>query len=373
MLRHFPYNQLMNETTLLIILIIAITISTALIILQLRRSKSDQTDEKSLVLLQNQINQLTQELNQKLNSTQKTLSDSLQQQASTNTRMLQQLSKDSNKTIKEVTEKLTKLDETNKRVVDFATQLQSLENILKNPKQRGILGEYFLEDLLSKVMPQGTYKAQYAFEDGQIVDAALFVKDKIIPIDAKFSLERYNDIQEETDKERRTSLEKEFRADLKARIDETAKYIRPDEGTTDFSIMFIPAEGIFYNLLMFKVGAAKVTSEDLINYAFKKRVIIVSPNTFFAYLQTILQALKALQVEESVKEVIKRVSQLGKHLAKYQDNMEKLGKHLGTTVGAYNRASKEFKKVDKDVLKISGEEVGAEPEMLDRPDDPANL
>lgn len=353
---------------LIIVLILAVIITGALILSKLNKTAAPD-NEKSLVLLQNQINQLTQQLDQKLTQSQKTLIDGLQKQSSINTRMLQELSNSSNKTVKEVTEKLTKLDETNKRVVDFATQLQSLENILKNPKQRGILGEFFLEDLLSKVMPQGTYKIQYKFPDGEIVDAALFVKDNIIPIDAKFSLEKYNQIQKETAKDKREALQKQFKSDLKNRIDETSKYIRPNEGTTDFALMFIPAEGIFYDLLMYKVGSMDVTSEDLINYAFKKRVILVSPNTFFAYLQTILQALKALQVEESVKEVIKKVEKLGKHLTNYQDHMDKLGKHLGTTVGAYNNASKEFTKVDKDVLKISGVEVGSEQNLLDRPEE----
>lgn len=360
----------MNETTIgiLIILLIVVVIG-AVVVIYLRTKGTTDKDDKSLLMLQNQINQLTQQLDQKLSGTQKSLTEGLQKQASINTQMLQKLSSESNKTVKDVTEKLTKLDETNKRVVEFATQLQSLENILKNPKQRGILGEFFLEDLLNKVMPQGTYKIQYKFADGEIVDAAIFVKDKIIPIDAKFSLEKYNEIQKETDKIRREEMEKEFKSDLKMRIDETAKYIRPEEGTTDFALMFIPAEGIFYNLLMYKVGTLKVSSEDLINYAFKKRVILVSPNTFFAYLQTILQALKALQVEESVKEVIKRVEHLGKHLANYQDHMEKVGKHLGTTVGAYNNASKEFTKIDKDVLKISGVEMESEQMLLDKPEE----
>ncbi len=356
----------MDLTTLLLtILIIAVALSTGVILLQLRKPKANPEDDKALLMLQNQINQLIQEMNTKMQSQQ----DSLQKQFGISTQMLQRINTDSTKTIQEVTEKLTKLDDTNKRVVEFATQLQSLENILKNPKRRGVLGEFFLEDLLGAVMPQGTYKMQYKFKDGVIVDAALLLNKKIIPIDAKFSLEKYNDIQEENDKERRDILEKEFKTDLKARIDETSKYIKPEEGTTDFALMFIPAEGIFYNLLMYKVGTMSVSSEDLINYAFKQHVVIVSPNTFFAYLQTILQALKALQVEETVQDVIKRVGHLGKHLKNYNEYMSKLGKHIGTTVGAYNSASRELGKIDNDVLKISGVEVESEQMLLDKPEE----
>lgn len=352
----------MNETLIYVLIFALLLVLIGGVIAILNKLKKPK-DDQSMVLLQNQVNQLTQELTGKM----KEINHSIEKQYGTNTKMLQQLGTDTTKTIREVTEKLTKLDDTNKRVVEFATQLQSLENILKNPKHRGILGEYFLEDLLSKVMPQGTYKMQYKFNDGEIVDAALMIRDKIIPIDAKFSLEKYNQIQEETDKTRRETLEKEFKKDLKGRIDETSKYIRPEEGTSDFAIMFIPAEGIFYNLLVFKVGSTSVSSEDLINYAFSKKVIIVSPNTFFAYLQTILQALKALQVEQSVKEVMKNVKRLGKHLANYQDHMDKMGRHLSTTVGSYNSATKEFGKIDKDVYRISGEEMNSQQNLLDRP------
>lgn len=268
------------------------------------------------------------------------------------------------KIIEEVTKRLTMLDETNKQVVGFAEQMKSLENILKNPKQRGILGEYFLESLLSNVLAPDQYKMQYKFKDGEIVDAAIFFKDKIIPIDAKFSLEKYNIIMQETDKEKREKLEKEFKMDLKNRIDETAKYIRPNEDTTDFAFMFIPAEGIYYNLLVYNVGTVEVNTQDLVEYAFKKHVIIVSPTSFFAYLETVLQGLKALKMEESVKEIIKKVGQLGRHLNSYETYMNKLGSNLGTTVNMYNQAAKEFKKIDKDVYKITDGDEGGKMEQL---------
>lgn len=268
--------------------------------------------------------------------------------------------------IKEVTEKLTKLDETNKQVLDFSSKLQSLENILKNPKQRGILGEYILDTLLGNVLAPGQYKAQYKFKNGDLVDFAIIYRDKIIPIDSKFSLEKYNLIMEEHNDAARVQLEKEFKVDLKNRIDETSKYIRPLEGTTDFAFMFIPAEGVFYNLLMYKVGTLQVSSHDLIEYAFKKHVIIVSPTTFFAYLETVIHGMKALQMEENVKEIIKKVNELAKHLINYEEYMKKVGGSLGTTVNQYNLAYKEFGKIDKDVYKITDGVAGGTvvPELL---------
>jgi DNA recombination protein RmuC len=271
--------------------------------------------------------------------------------------------------IQDVTKKLTMLDETNKQVLNFSEKMQSLENILKNPKQRGILGEYFLESLLNHVLAPNMYQMQYAFSNGEIVDAVVFFKDKVIPIDAKFSLEKYNKIMEENDKDKRDVYEKEFRMDIKNRIDETSKYINQNENTTDFAFMFIPAEGIYYNLLIYKSSSIKVNSTDLIEYAFKKHVIIVSPTSFYAYLETVLQGLKALKMEESVKEIIKKVGDLGRHLESYEGYMEKVGTHLGTTVNMYNSAYNEFKKVDKDVYMITdGEEGGkAEPLVIDKP------
>ena len=216
----------------------------------------------------------------KLDRIQERLAKGLENSSST----IQKQFSQSSKLIQEVTQKLTKLDETNKQVLGFSEQMQSLENILKNPKQRGILGEYFLETLLGNVLQPNQYKMQYKFDNGEIVDAAIFYRDKIIPIDAKFSLEKYNKIMEENDETKRTRLEKEFKLDIKNRIDETSKYIRPKENTTDFAFMFIPAEGVYYNLLIYKVGTLEINANDLVEYAFRKHVIIVSPTSFFAYL-----------------------------------------------------------------------------------------
>jgi DNA recombination protein RmuC len=304
----------------------------------LKKKPTKQDD--SLIMLQQQLNQLSQILDNKLSESAKAVQTQFSQSA---------------KIIRDVTEKLTKLDDTNKQVISFAEQLQSLENVLTNPKHRGILGEYYLETVLKNVLPPNAYQMQYDFGDGDVVDAVIFVKDKLIPVDSKFSLENYNRIVQEKDENKRAQLEKQFKIDLKKRIDETAKYIKPNKGTMDFAFMFIPAEGIYYDLLVNQVGAIKVATRDLIEYAFRdKHVIIVSPTSFHAYLQTVLQGLRALQIEESAKEIRKRVEMLAKHLRGYEEYMQKLGNNLGTTVNMYNNAYKEFSKIDKDVVKITG-------------------
>jgi len=337
----------------IIILLILIVVSLGLLFFLLFRKKTDKPESESLVMLQQQLGQLSQVLDNKLSESAKSMRVQSSQSA---------------KIIRDVTEKLTKLDDTNKQVVGFAEQLQSLENILTNPKQRGVLGEYYLETVLKNVLPPASYQMQYEFDDGDIVDAVIFIKDKIIPIDSKFSLENYNRIAQEKDKEKRLKLEKQFKIDLKKRIDETAKYIKPNKGTMDFAFMFIPAEGIYYDLLVSRVGAIKIATRDLIEYAFKDRhVIIVSPTSFYAYLQTVLQGLRALQIEESAKEIRKRVEMLARHFRSYDEYMQKLGNNLGTTVGMYNKAYKEYGKIDKDVMKITDGKSEIEIKEIEKP------
>lgn len=308
-------------------------------------NKKKPEDNTGLQLILTQLNELSRTVDNKIGESHKQVRESLQFHSS-----------ESNKIIRDVTEKLTKLDETNKQVVSFADQLQSLENILRNPKQRGILGEYYLETVLKNVLPPGSYQMQYPFPDGTIVDAVVFVKDKIIPIDSKFSLENYNRMIEEKNEENKKKLETVFINDLKNRIVETSKYIQPAKNTTDFAFMFIPHEAIYYDLITNKIGGLKdEENETLIQRASGKyKVIITSPTSFLAYLQTVLQGLKAMQIEEGAKEIIKRVEELGKHLKSYDEYHGKLGNALSTVVNHYNSSNKELKKIDKDVLRIAG-------------------
>lgn len=368
----------MTETLLIILIVLVAALIAAAFVMyrKLSSASGGEGDEKvhklTLDIIENLRKEVAQSGTQNRQEMQARLDQMtglLQKSHTASSQTMQRHFESSNKIIEEITRKLTEVEGTNKQILGFSEQLQSLENILKNPKQRGILGEYFLETLLGHVLQPNQYKMQYKFKNGEIVDSVIFVQDKIIPIDAKFSLEKYNQMMETKDADKRDRLGKEFKMDIKNRIDETSKYIRPNENTTDFAFMFIPAEGIYYNLLIYKVGAADVRSHDLIEYAFKKRVIIVSPTSFFAYLQTVLQGLKALKMEESVKTVIKRVGDLGRHIEAYEAYFGKIGNHLSTTVSSYNQAYKELKKIDKDVVKITEGESGGkvDPELLDKP------
>jgi DNA recombination protein RmuC len=270
--------------------------------------------------------------------------------------------------VADVTQRLAKLDETNRRVVDVADELKTLQNVLQNPKQRGVFGEYYLESVLDNILPPKNFQMQYKFADGDIVDAVVFLeKGQILPIDSKFSLENYNRMVGENDKAKRAQLLASVRTDLKGRIDETSKYIRPDENTMDFAFMFIPSESLYYDLLIGDVGTGS-SARDLIEYAFRdKKVIIVSPTSFMAYLQTVLQGLRSLQIEQQAKEIQVRVGQLGRHISAYDSFMQKLGNSLGTTVGHFNTAHKELKKIDKDIVKIAGSAPSVEPLLIDKP------
>ncbi len=373
------------DNLLVIILAILLLIGLAAVIFILLRQKQsnsgsgDKFDSMSERLIQqseklNQLvaqnNELRQELDRKLSETHR----SNQEQFGQTIKTVQSISGQSAKLISDVTEKLAKLDETNRQVVNFSSQLQNLQDILKNPKQRGVLGEYFLEETLKNVLPPKSYEMQYKLGKDEktgkdlIVDAVVFVKDKVIPVDAKFSLENYERILNASDQESREKFEQEFKKDLKNRIDETAKYVLPDRGTMEFAFMFIPSEAIYYDLLINKVGAVKVNTRDLIEYAFRdKKVIIVSPTSFLAYLQTVLQGLKAMQIEEKAKEIRQNIEKLGKHIASYDEFMKKLGMSMSTTVNHYNSAYKEFKKIDKDITKITDGKSEIEVLEIDRP------
>ncbi len=333
-----------------------------------------QANGESALLLKQDLSKLSQDITQLKDGLQTQVAQRIDNNNAMMQSALQKQFASSSRLIADVTERLTKLDDTNKRVIDVADELKILQNVLQNPKQRGVLGEYYLNQVLENVLPPDRFKLQHKLgkdDDGKdlICDAVILLeKGKMLPVDSKFSLENYNRLLEEKDKDQRDAYGKAFKADLKNRIDETAKYIRPNEGTMDYAFMFIPSEAIYYDLLINKVGVTSTHARDLIEYAFQeKKVIIVSPTTFMAYLQTVLQGLRALQIEEQAKDIQQRVGELGRHIAAYETLMQKLGNSLGTSVNHYNTAHKELKKIDKDIVKIAKTTPAVEPILLDRP------
>jgi DNA recombination protein RmuC len=343
----------MDALTILAILILIVLLLGFALVLR----KSGKPEEGSgLSLLQQQIQELSRTLDAKVSESARAMQESSHRQFSESSRL-----------IKEITTELTSVKEIGRQTQTYAEQLQSLQDLLKNPKQRGILGEYYLETVLKNVMSPQDYRIQYPFKNGEVVDAVIVINKKLVPVDSKFSLDNYNRfVGTQVGSPERVVAEKAFVNDLKLRIQETAKYIRPEEDTMDFAFMFIPSEGIYYDLLTNQIGSGE--EENLIQRAASKyKVIIVSPTSFLAYLQTVMQGLKALQIEQKAVDIQKRVGELGKHIGAYEEFYKKLGVSLGTSVSHWNAGYKELGKIDKDVYRIAETTVGIEPELLEKP------
>ncbi len=338
--------------------VLVILLATIVVITLVKKPKDDQSN----LLLKADMNELSKTVLSLKDDLQKQLTDQLGR----NNKQLTSQYAASTKIITDVTAKLTELERTNKSVSDVASELKTLQNVLQNPKQRGVLGEYYLEQILKNMLPPGSFELQYKL-DGDIVDAIIKLDGSILPIDSKFSLENYNRLVEAKNEDK-PALEKQFKEDLKKRIDETAKYIKPNKGTLDMALMFIPSEAIYYDLLATKVGQANVSGRSLMQYAaVDKKITIVGPSTLSAMLQVIAQGLRSLKIQKDTDKIRKNIELLSKHLVAHNGYMQKLGNSLGTTVGHFNSTYKELGKIDKDIVKITDNEASVEPKLLDRP------
>lgn len=326
-------------------------------------------EDKSFLLLQQQLNDMARTIDATLRESSRDMYKTVQDQSRQSQHIIRETHDIISKHLTEVTRGVTEANEATKQIFTVAESLSGLEKVLKHQKQRGNLGERSLALILENILPPNAYKLQHHFQDGTIADAVILTKEGMIAIDAKFSLDNYNRLLSEENEDRKAELERDFRNDLKKRIDETAKYVNPKEGTLPFAFMYIPAEAIYYDLLVNEVGAVKANTRSMIDYAYnEKGVIIVSPTTFAAYLQSVLYGFRAFKIEESAKQIGKQVEQLSRHIANYEDYYKKLGNALSTTVNHYNAGYKEFGKIDKDIIKITGESAGIEPLALEKPE-----
>jgi DNA recombination protein RmuC len=358
------------QTPELAIFILLLAILGVLVYVFFLKKEVPKKDESSpaLMLLQQQLQELTRTMDERMGESNRAMQEGTRMQFRESKELIQEINKEVNEQLRNVVKNVAEVSESNKKVFDIGEQLQNLEKVLKHQKQRGNLGEASLQLALENMLPAGAFKLQYQFPGGETVDAIIETKDGMIPVDAKFSLDNYRRLIDAVGDSEREELEKEFKNDLKKRIDETAKYIRPKDGTLPFAFMYIPAEAIYYDLLVNEVGAVKVNTRSLIDYAYKdKNVIIVSPTTFAAYLQSVLYGFRAFKVEESAKQIGKHVEALSRHLKAYDDYFKKVGISLGTTVNHYNTAQKELGKVDKDIARISGTSMELEPITLEKP------
>jgi len=243
-----------------------------------------------------------------------------------------------------VKEQLGKLEETNKQIIAISKDISSLQELLRAPKFRGAMGETLLENLLSQVLPKGHYHTQYRFKSSDAVDAVICLGERLVPVDAKFSLENFQRMQEAADEQVKEALRKKFIQDVKNRINEiAAKYILPAENTYDFALMYIPAENVYYEVII---------KEDIFSYSMLKKVIPVSPNTFYAYLQVICMGLRGLKVEENAKVILKGLGALSIEADKFKEDFNILGSHLLNANTKYADAEKRLDKVSQRLTDI---------------------
>lgn len=357
-----PYMDLL--TILVAILIVLVVGDLVANYIFFKRGKGSQQGD-NLMLIQ-LLQDMRNTVDQKLGEGTERMFQGMSKQSEQSERLISTITKQVQEKLIEVVKGITETKESAKQVLTVAEQLNNLEKVLKNQKQRGNLGEASLELILSNVLP-GQYESQYLFRNGDKVDFIVRTPEGLVPVDAKFPLENYVRLVDEMDEIRKEQYRKDFKNDVKRRIDETAKYIRPEEGTLPFAFMFIPAEGIYYDLINNDVGAG-VNARDLIDYAFRqKNVIIASPTTFLAYLKTVLFGNQRMKVQEAAKDIIKNVSELAKHLHAYEDFHNSMGKSLSAAVGHFEKSGKAFRAIDKDVVKITDESMGLSLQAVDRP------
>ncbi len=307
--------------------------------------------QQQLIAIQEQIRTSMEATQNNLNEQLKHSSAQLQQTHNVVGERLDTVSKtvgerldNAARTVNILGERMLKVEEATLRVLEVGKDISGLQDILRAPKVRGGLGEIFLADLLGQMLPQDSYELQYTFKDGERVDAVIKTAHGIVPVDSKFPLEDFQrSLSADTDEQRKINR-RGFIESVKKRVNESAKYIRQGEGTFDFALMYIPAENIYYEIIT-RHEALGETDAPL-SYAMKKKVIPVSPNTFYAYLNTILLGLKGMRVEKFVSEIIKEMGKIKTEFGRFNDDFSKIGKHLSNATSAYGNADKRLGRLD---------------------------
>ena len=349
--------------TAILILLIAVLLVLIWFIFQSQKRTADPT----IPLLQQEVQSLRGQLTDAMLRNQETANRQLGQitqqvnaQLGQVTEQLQKSTGDLNtrldnaaRVVSEVSRGLGGLSEATKKVFDVGKDIASLQEILRSPKLRGGLGELFLGDLLGQILPPAHFALQHRFKSGEAVDAVIKLGRNLVPVDSKFPLENFRRVIEVSSEDERKAAKKKFLSDVKKHIDAIAgKYILPDEGTFDFALMYIPAENVYYELII--KDEAVDTEKGLLNYSFAKRVIPVSPNSFYAYLQTILLGLKGMHIEARAQEILMSLARLSGDFRKFQEEFELVGKHLTNTKSRYDEADKKLAKFDDKLQSLSG-------------------
>lgn len=336
-------------------------------------------DDQALALMQQQIGELRSQLSRVLDSNTQSIQQQLGQMLGHVNERLKENAEVLNKTQQSLGERLDNaarvvgnvqrslggLEEANRKIYEVGKDIASLQEILRAPKLRGGLGEFFLEDLLAQILPPEHFSTQYAFHSGEKVDAVIKLGAALVPVDAKFPLENFKRILDATGDEEKSRAKKQFTADVKKHIDAiAAKYILPDEGTYDFALMYIPAENVYYETIVRDESPAE---KSLCHHAMTRHVIPVSPNSFYAYLQAIVLGLKGMRIEDRAKEIIQYLGRLQGDFAKFRDEFTVLGKHVGHAQSSYQNADRRLEQFGQKLLAAdTGQRELFDPEAQDR-------
>lgn len=333
---------------LIVIIVILVVCVLALLWRQKTGGQSTQVHEL--------LNQLTEQQTKQLQQTTNLVLQQLnrhQESQDRNSHLMHNRIDQATKVVSDVQGKLLQLEEANKRIFDLGKDISSLQKILQAPKLRGGMGEIWLADLIGQIIPKDRFKMQYTFKSGETCDAVIFLRDgTLLCIDSKFSLENFVKMleAEEIDK---VTFRKQFGSDIKKRIDEIAKkYIMPQEGTLEFAFMYVPAENVYYQ--------AFVQGEDdlqLLTYAFSKKVIPVSPSSFYAYLQVILFGLRGLEIEKSAKLIQQNLAGLQGEFGRFKDIYEKVGTHLRHAQQSLDQSDKRIMGIENKFSQITNQET----------------
>lgn len=311
--------------------------------------KSQDAVNHQLVHVMQQVNSQLGQVTSQVNTRLGQVTDQLQKSTGDlNTRL-----DNAAKVVSEVSKGLGGLSEATKKVFEVGKDIASLQEILRSPKLRGGLGELFLGDLLAQILPPAHFTLQHRFKSGEAVDAVIRLGQNLVPVDAKFPLENFRRVIEVSSEEERKAAKRKFLADVKKHVDAiSGKYILPDEGTFDFALMYIPAENVYYELII--KDEAIDSDKGLLGYSFTKRVIPVSPNSFYAYLQTILLGLKGLHIEERAQEILTNLARLSGDFRKFREEFDTVGKHITNTKSRYDDADKRLEKFGDKLESLSG-------------------
>jgi len=337
----------------------------------LEEFKSDSTSQSMWLLIQQQIEQLRSQINEGLarnisqitqqqdiiNAQLRGITDQVNRQLQASSGEISKRLDNAARVIGDVQKNIGELSEASKRIFEIGKDISTLQEILQPPKLRGGLGEQFLGELLAQVLPPQFFTLQYQFSTGERVDAVIRLGEKLVPIDSKFPLDNFKRIMECKNDEEKKSWQKIFYRDVKKHIDEIAsKYILPHEGTYDFALLYIPAENVYYETIT--KDEAFGEEKGILNYALKKKVIPVSPNSFFAYLQVIVLGLRGLKIEKDAQRILDSLSGLHKELETFQGDFQLIGKHITNALSKFEDARR---RLDRFNLKL--EQIESQPAL----------